>query len=111
MIDDRFSKQVFEQLGWNTEDSRVLCGQLDAEIHALLMERLKPAVRDVVKSLNAMGHNLLDVSQELNDDIHYREAIETDAQWSYTMLLAADLVITVGYPQSQRFSAPDVNEE
>lgn len=102
MIDERFSKQAFEAVGWNTEASRVLCGQLDAEVHVLLMDLLKPAMQDIVNRLNSMGHALVDVSQELGDDIHYRQPTGTSLTGRYKMLLAADLVVTVGYPRSQR---------
>jgi hypothetical protein len=50
-----------------------------------------------------MGHALVDVSQELGDDIHYREPTGANRTGEYRMLLAADLIMTVGYPQSQRF--------
>ena len=103
-IDERFSKQAFEALGWASEESRVLCGQLDAEIHEMLRHLLVPAVREIVGRLNAMGHALVDFAPDGGDNIHYREPCVTASPIAdYTMILAVDWVITVGYPELPRF--------
>jgi hypothetical protein len=104
MIDERFSRQSFDSEGWNTEASRTLCGQLDAEIHLALMALLVPAAREIVDKLNSMGHSLVDASVPFGDDIHYREALDPQRKGGFKMILAADLVITVGYPETRNMS-------
>lgn len=102
MIDERFSKAAFDAAGWGSEDSRSLCGQLDAEIQRELMEIIKPVMYKIVGKLNAMGHALNDVSDEFGE-IHFREPLESTARGrGFKTIVAADLVVTVGYPQSQR---------
>lgn len=102
MLDERFSKTAFEAYGWNSEESRLLCGELDAVIHEQLLKILKPAMIEIVNQLNAMGHALVDVSDDMGDAIHYREPLEPSLGSGYKMIVAVDLTLTVGYPRSQR---------
>jgi hypothetical protein len=98
MIDKRFSKEIFDKLGWDSKDAHVLCDCLKAEICDSLMSLLVPASRRIVEKLNSMGHALEDDSKP-GYEIYYRELIKSGKSGDYKMLFAVDLIITVCDPR------------
>jgi hypothetical protein len=102
MIDERFSAAAFDTAGWNTESARKLCSSLNAEINAQLLAVLVPEMRKIVFRLNEIGHTLLDVSEQMDDEMHFRSFGSPAPDGEYKFLVAADLVVTVGFPHAPR---------
>jgi hypothetical protein len=99
MIDKRFSAQAFEAAGWGSQQSKLLCSQLEAEIQAELHKAIEPAMLGVIQKLNNMDHALSKVGEFAPGELQFREPLAPPKADAYKMILALDVVLTVGYPK------------
>jgi hypothetical protein len=95
MIDERFSAEAFER---SACDSKELCRLLRDEILKEIDDALVPVMLDLIKQMNAMGHDLsiYDLhsgSTEFTEPFNDGEKHEYD----YKILIGTDTTITIGY--------------
>ena len=93
MIDEKFSLDAFsKQLDDNNESqglSKLLEREIQGELQILLEEKLK----EIVKQLNSLGHNLtLYYTPELGD-ISYRDI----SQEKCLLRISVDCIVSVGF--------------
>src|SRR5580765_1636997 len=55
---DNYSKKKFDALGLNTPAARKLADELQREVNKVVLPAVEPVFLDVIKQLNAQGHNL-----------------------------------------------------
>lgn len=96
MIDERFSAAAFARAGWGSDKARSLSIELQNEILWRIHSLAAPEMIEIVKTLNELGHNL-DVYSEGVGEFHYRD-LSPEIGFEYKLLVALDLVVSVGYP-------------
>lgn len=99
MIDERFSVEAFARAGYGTKMARALSRELQVELQKQLDVVIQPAVLEVIERLNILGHHLAPVGELLPGDKQFREPRSEDDP-RYRFLVAVDVVITVGYPDT-----------
>lgn len=99
MIDERFSAKAFCDAGFGSEKARALSRQLQDAIAQGLSESLANEMNSVITQLNALGHHLEPYGPQTADAKHFREQDPDKAQ-AFKFLVALDLVVSVGYPQT-----------
>lgn len=99
MIDEKFSASAFSAAGFGTKQARNLSRELQDEIVLALSESLAIEMRSVVARLNMLGHRLEPFGPQPAGEVHFRE-LDPDGKLRYQFLVAADLTISVGYPQT-----------
>lgn len=91
---ETYSKKQFESLGLNTPDARKLADQLQADVNEVVHEAVLPAFSNVIKRLNAEGHNLTNYDDIRAGAISFRDE-PTEGQCH--LRLVCDVVISAGY--------------
>ena len=76
------------------EQARSLSDQLQHDVSASLHGVILTALQEIVKQLNAVGHNLTPYDEIRPGDISYRDE-SSDAQCQ--LRLGCDTIISVGY--------------
>jgi hypothetical protein len=99
MINDRFSAAAFERAGYGSDMARHLAKELQTAIQEELDNVIEPAMLGIIAKLNSLGHNLSAVGELRPGDKQFREPLNDDKQ-HYKFLVALDVVISVGYPQT-----------
>jgi len=98
-MERRFSAAAFEQAGHGTAAARDLARQLQYTIQQELDHVVRPAMHALVAKLNELGHQLTPVGELHPGDLHFREPLDGGIS-RYKFLVAADIVISVGYPET-----------
>jgi hypothetical protein len=95
MIDERFSAAAFEAAD---EQGRMeLVEQLKAEVSLLLAPTLEDAMREIVRQLNDLGHELVDEEYEPVDEICY----DTPKGGHWRLYLCHDSTVSAGGRSSE----------
>lgn len=99
MIDNKFSSEAFSEAGLGTPMARQLAKELQTAILEELDPSLTAAMNSVIEKLNKLGHKLKPYGPQHADEKHFREKYDGDAQ-PYKFLVAIDMVVSVGYPET-----------
>ncbi|UUZ49282.1 hypothetical protein LP420_02385 [Massilia sp. B-10] len=99
MIDDKFSATAFAAAGQGTPEARALSQLLQAQLQAEAEPFIGAAMNTIVEKLNAMGHRLKPYGPQAPGEKHFHEYPDSEDK-NYKFLVALDLVITVGYPET-----------
>ncbi len=99
MIDEKFSAAAFSAAGYDTEQARNLSRELQNEIVLAVSESLALEMHKVIAELNSLGHALAPFGPQPAGEVHFRQC-DPEGLNRYRFLVAADLVISVGYPQT-----------
>jgi len=100
MIDERFSAVAFEKAGYGSKAARCLSEELSNEVEEELDIVLQPAMLQVIAKLNALGHKLIPFEEQLPNHKHFREPLLNGPWPHYKFLVALDVIISVGYPET-----------
>jgi hypothetical protein len=91
---EKYSKQQFESLGLNSPAARQLAEKLQDDVTEEIHAEVLAAFLNVVKGLNAQGHNLIPDGEIRAGDISFRdESVEGQCY----LRLGCDVVISAGY--------------
>jgi hypothetical protein len=108
MIDNKFSAKAFANTGYGTTEARKLSKELQIAIQEELDIVINPAMIDIINKLNNLGHKLV-VDGELKiGDKRFIEPYHDESK-RYKFLVALDVVISVGYPDTVD-SSPFIDE-
>src|ERR1700741_3978614 len=98
---ENYSKEKFESLGLNTPAGRKLADELQGEINKMIQPMVEPVFLDVIKQLNAQGHNLKRSADASGGRISFRdEPIKNQT----CLRLGCDVVITAGYGHDRKLN-------
>jgi hypothetical protein len=96
-IDIRFSKKSFTAESERDRSAKKLANALEAEIQQELHEVIMPKIVEVVKRLNATGHQLSEYTPPVPGDISFRDDEEKNGSYTCFLRLGVDTVISVGF--------------
>ena len=91
---EKYSKEQFRSLGWNTPDARKLADELEVKVNELIHPAVLDAFSKVVNQLNAHGHNLTNYDDKRPGNISFRdEPVEGQCH----LRLGCNVVTCAGY--------------
>ena len=97
MIDETFSADSFTRLGLDTDESLELSEMLAQEMKKEMRQVLETKFREIIATLNSMGHNLrLDGETSLGE-ISYRDDYSDGDGYHCKLRAAFDYVVSTGY--------------
>ena len=96
MIDDRFSAASFQERGLDTAESRKLADLLAEEIQLEMHEVILRRMREVIQTLNDMGHNLQPYGLAMPGEIEFRDR-DPEPRSGCRLRVGLDTVISTGY--------------
>lgn len=92
-IDDRFRPEAFDEVDPNRDPLEI--SPLERDLHEEIMAELSGLIADrlseIVRQLNAVGHNLRLCNTPEPGDIAYRDDSEREGQYSCKLRLGIDL--------------------